>query len=241
VTSEPIRGRRAQKRSMKPFYIALALIAVVGGGLIAMTVLKPEPTAATAASTALQPITTPSELMVKARGVTRGNPNAPVKLMVFSDYMCPWCAVYATTIANQVRTTFLDTGKAVEIYYDFPLGGTHVHSFLAARAARCAEEQNKFWEYHDVLFNKQRDWSFEEAPPVKTFIGYAEDLSLDKKQFAACFQSDKHSDLVEWNRQLGEQAGVNSTPTIFINGRRSQAPLDFEKFKAEIEAAGAGR
>jgi protein-disulfide isomerase len=221
---------------MMPFYIMLAVIALIGAGLMATSVTKAG-TAATAASAQMQPVQGPADLMVKARGVVRGNPDAPVKIMIFSDFMCPWCAVYATTIANQVRTNYLDTGRAVEIYYDFPLGGTHVHSFLAARAARCAEEQNKFWEYHDALFNRQKDWSFEKSPPVKTFIAYAQDLGLDRKAFASCLQSEKHADLVEWNRQLGLEAGVNSTPTIFINGLRSAAPLDFDKLKAEIETA----
>jgi protein-disulfide isomerase len=233
------KARRAQQkaRGMKPFYYALVAIALAGGGLLAMSVFRGGGSAATEAPAELQPITSSAELLQKARGVTRGVNTAPVKIMVFSDYMCPWCAVYATTIENQVRETFIDNGKAVEVYYDFPLGGAHVHSFLAARAARCAEDQGKFWEYHDTLFSKQRDWSYEKTPPTDMFIGYADDLGLDHKAFTSCLESDKHADLVEWNRQMGSEAGVNSTPSVFINGRAAESPLDFDKLSAEINAA----
>ncbi len=236
MVTEPRQSRAKKNSGMKAFYVLLAAVAVIGAGLMAMSMMNKQE-AATAASAQMAPVQNSADLLAKAKGVTRGNSNAPVKIMVFSDYMCPWCAVYATTIANQVRTAFIDTGKAVEIYYDFPLGGSHVHSFLAARAGRCAEGQNKFWEYHDVLFNKQRDWSFSTTTPTKLFIDYAADVGLDKKAFTTCLQSDQFADLVEWNRQLGVEAGVNSTPTVFINGRASAAPLDWDKFKAEIEAA----
>ena len=235
------KGRNQQKSSMKPFYFILGAVAVLGIGFIAFTALGKDNTV-TQPPADMAKVANSQELLQKARGVTRGVNTAPVKIMVFSDYMCPWCGVYATTIENQVRTAYVDTNKAVEIYYDFPLGGAHVHSFLAARAGRCAEDQKKFWEYHDVLFTKQRDWSFSKTAPTKQFIQYAADLGLDKAEFNACLKSDKHADVVEYNRQLGSEAGVNSTPTVFINGRPAANPLEWDKLKAEIDAAvGAGR
>ncbi len=236
-------GKQSTSKSsgMKGIFIVLGVVAAAGGGLIAMSMMK-QGVPATQASAQIAPVLNSSDLMAKARGVTRGNTNAPVKLMVFSDYMCPWCGEYATTVANRIRTDFIDTGKVVEIYYDFPLGGSHVHSFLAGRAARCAEDQNRFWEYHDLLFSRQKEWSGERTPPTKMFIDYAKTVGLEKGKFASCLQSDMHADLVEYNRQLGEQAGVNSTPTVFINGQRSAAGLDYDRLKLEIEAAsGAGR
>jgi protein-disulfide isomerase len=221
---------------MKPFYIAIAVIAVIGIGLIAGGVMK-QNKAANEPPPNLARLTNSQDLVAKAKGVMRGQNTAPVKLMIFSDYMCPWCAVYATTLENQVKAEYLDSGKVVEIYHDFPLGGAHKYSFMVARAARCAEDQGKFWEYHDMAFSKQKDWSYETDLPTKTMKTYASDLGLDRKKFDACLDSDMHADVVEYNRELGEAAGVNSTPTVFINGRKAEHPLEWDKFKLEIEAA----
>jgi protein-disulfide isomerase len=221
---------------MKPFYYILGLVAIVGAGLIGFSVMS-KSKAATEPPKTLAPLANSQELVEKAKGVLRGQNTAPVKIMIFSDYMCPWCAVYAQTIENQVVANYVNTGKAVEIYHDFPLGGAHKYSFLAARAARCAEDQGKFWEYHDVLFANQAKWGIEEDPPVRTLKGYASDLSLDRAKFDTCIDGDMHADVVEYNHQLGQAAGVSSTPTIFINGLQAKNPLEWDKLRAEIDAA----
>jgi protein-disulfide isomerase len=225
---------------MKPFYYGLGVVALAGAAWIGFGVVKKNE-AATAPPATMTQVASSQELVQKAKGVIRGTNTAPVKIMVFSDYQCPWCAIYATTVENQVRTNFVDTGKVVEVYHDFPLGGEHKYSFLVARAARCAEDQGKFWEYHDLVFTKQRDWSFQADVPVRLLKGYAKDIGLDRTKFDGCLDSDTHADLVEYNRQLGDQAGVTSTPTVFINGTRAEHPEDWDKLKADIEAAlGAG-
>ena len=230
---------RAKKGGMKPFYYLLGLVAVVGGVLIGFSVLKggSGSKAATEAPPSISRIENPEELVQKAKGVRRGQTTAPVRLTVFADYMCPGCAAYTTIIGQPLKREFIDTGKVVEIFYDFPLGGSHIYSFLAARAARCAEDQGKFWQYHDNLFEKQRDWSFEPKPPVDVFKKYASDLTLDRKKFDACIDSEMHSDLVDYNHQLGQQAGVGSTPTVFINSKASENPLNWDVLRAEILAA----
>lgn len=243
MAAQSKRNRTAPARTsnLKPFYYVLGVLALGGIAWIVFGVMQ-KSKAATAAPTTMTQVASSEELVQKAKGVIRGNNTAPVKIMVFSDYQCPWCAIYASTISDQVRTNFIDTGKAVEIYHDFPLGGAHQYSFLVARAARCAEDQGKFWEYHDLVFDKQRDWSFQATAPLKLLKGYAGDVGLDRAKFNGCIDSDAHADLVEYNHQLGEQAGVRSTPTVFINGRKAEHPEDWDKLKADIEAAiGAGR
>jgi protein-disulfide isomerase len=243
VTTEIRKGsNRGGKRSLTPFYVVLGLIVFIGGGLLAMSMLRKDAPVTEPSAAASAPIT-PSELVSKAKGVVRGSNTAPVKILVFSDYMCPWCALYATTIENQVKSTFVDSGRVVEVYHDFPLGGAaHRYGFLVARAARCAGDQNRFWEYHDLVFQKQREWAASKVEPVKELVGYAGVVGADKAAFEGCLRSDSHADVVEWNRQLGMSLGVNSTPTVFINSRRAVSPMDWEKFKLEIETAlGAGR
>ncbi len=218
---------------MKPFYYILGAVALIGVVFIAMKVtgagspaMAPEPKMAGETSEAL---------VAQAKGVTRGDPNSSVKVMVFSDYMCPGCAIFATQIEPQIRATYGE--RVTEIYHDFPLVSIHKYSFLAARAGRCAEDQSKFWEMHDVLFAKQRDWSFAATAPVKQFTTYAGDVGLDTKSFGDCLRSDKHADVVSANLEMGERVGVGSTPTVYINGRMSNGAMDWNMIKAEIDQA----
>jgi len=162
----------------------------------------------------------PQALVAKAQGVSQGPDNAPVKMLVFSDYMCPYCGEFAYMIEPAIVKEFVEPGKLQFVYYDFPLGGAHKYSFLAARAARCAGAQNKFWQYHDVLFGKQSEWSAESSAPVDKFFDYGKQIGLEPNAFKACVQSDQFQDIVSANHALGERLGVGSTPTIFVNGRR---------------------
>lgn len=236
-SSNRAQRRNAKSGGMKPFYIAIAVVALLGLGLIASGVMKQQK-AANEAPASLAKLANSADLVAKAKGVTRGNANAPVKVMVFSDFQCPWCALYATTIEAQLKQAYVDGGKVVEIYHDFPIGGPyHKYGFMVARAARCADDQNKFWEFHDAAFQKQNEWGSSSDLPTKLMSKYAGDLGMDKKKFDTCLQSDDHADVVEYNRQLGEQAGVNSTPTVFINGKRAEHPNEWDKFKLEIDAA----
>ena len=226
------KPQQVKKSSMRPFYYALGAIALLGAILIGMTMLKNSKAATEPPQMAAQ---SPADLVAQARGVIRGNPDAPVKLMVFSDYMCPGCAQFATTIEPQMRAEYGD--RISEVYHDYPLVSIHQYSFLAARAGRCAEDQGKFWEYHDMLFAKQRDWSFVRSAPFKEFNEYATAVGLDAKAFDACLKSEKHADLISANLQLGQTVGVPVTPTVYINGKRAMKPMDWSAIKADIDAA----
>jgi len=106
---------------------------------------------------------------------------------------------------------------------------------VAARAARCAGDQGKFWEYHDLLFGQQSRWSTKPSVPIKQFEEYAAQLGLDTQAFGQCLNSDRHADVVSANRLLGEQLGVNGTPTVIINNKRVQRPLDYGELSELIE------
>ncbi len=173
-----------------------------------------------------------------ARGVTKGDPEAPVTIVEFGDYQCPACGAFAMQVKAQMELTLVETGQAKFVFYDFPLVSTHANAFLAARAARCAEDQDMFWEYHDELFRQQARWSGE-VNAAGSFTDYAGDVGLDTGAFSACLNSDRHADVVTANMQLGQRMGVNSTPTILVNNGRQtrRAPsFDLPSIQAAIDA-----
>ena len=215
------KGVQPASSGMKPFYMILGLVLFAGAGFIVYSMMN-------GAKTATQPIDqeilSASELLSKAQGISRGPANAPVKVLVFADYTCPACARHALEFEPIFRDSLLSSGKVQEVFYDFPLGGVgeHKHSFLAARAGRCANEQNKFWEYHHVLFQKQREWAYGPNAPTKQLLDYGEEVGLDGKAFEACVKSEKYADVVTASHQLGTQLDVGSTPTIIVNGQIPQ-------------------
>jgi protein-disulfide isomerase len=226
---------RQSATSLKPFYIILGVVALVGIGGILFAMRGGAGRGVATEPADLSGVTDAQELVARARGVAVGPDNAPVQVLVFSDYMCPWCAEFALGSEKQLKSEFVEPGQVQFIYYDFPLGGAHVHSFLAARAARCAEDQGRFWEFHDVLFERQRAWMGERAAPISTFNGYAQELGLDMDEFRGCLNSDRHQELVTANYVLGAQLGVSGTPTVFVNGRRVGNPTVWSNMREAVQ------
>ena len=110
-----------------------------------------------------------AELADRAPGIHVGDEDAPITILEFADFQCPGCMAFAGTVKPQVDVAFIESGAAKFVFYDFPLISIHPHAFLAARAARCANEQGMFWEYHDELFRNQSAWSFSAGPPAGAF------------------------------------------------------------------------
>ena len=161
----------------------------------------------------------------------RGSPQAPVMIVEFSDFQCPFCRKVQSTLKKLLEKY---QGQVSLAYRDFPLRGMHSQAELAAEASRCAVEQGKFWEYHDLLF----------ANPDKLnragLAGMAQSLGLNEKQFDACLSSGKYTKQIEQDLQDGIRAGVEGTPGIFINGillSGAQPEAAFEKIiRAQLEA-----
>jgi protein-disulfide isomerase len=156
---------------------------------------------------------------------TRGNASAPVTIVEFSDYQCPFCARVTPTLA-QVRQTYGDKVKIV--YKDYPLPN-HPFAQKAAEAARCAGEQKKYWEMHDAMFANQQ------ALAVPALKQTARALGLDGTTFDQCLDSGKWEATVRQAAELGEKMGVNSTPTLYVNGRAIVGAMPFESFKSIID------
>jgi len=138
----------------------------------------------------------------------RGNPKAPVTIVEFSDYQCPYCHQVEPTV-KEILAKYGD--KVSFSYRDFPLTQIHSQAMISAEASRCALEQGKFWEYHDQLFTTSK-------LEKNDLLGYARNLKLDDKQFDSCVTSEKYKAGIEKDEQEGRKAGVNGTPGFFING-----------------------
>jgi protein-disulfide isomerase len=155
----------------------------------------------------------------------RGNAAAPVTIVEFSDYQCPFCSRVNPTLAR-VMQTYGDKVKIV--FKDYPLPN-HPEAPKAAEAAHCAAEQKKYWEMHDAMFANQR------ALQVPVLKQTARAIGLDGTAFDQCLDSGKHAATVRIGAALGEKMGVNSTPTLYINGRPLIGAMPFENFKVVID------
>jgi len=155
----------------------------------------------------------------------RGNANAPVTIIEFSDYQCPFCARVNPTL-DRVRQTYGD--KVRIVFKDYPLPN-HLEAPKAAEAARCAGEQGKYWEMHDAMFANQQ------ALQVPTLKQAARAIGLNGTAFDACLDSGKHTADVQAGYELGNKMGVNSTPSLYINGRALIGAQPFETFKQIID------
>lgn len=236
--------RKAQAKQsgsgLRAFYIALGVIALAGVGWIGYSLTNREGTAAISAKP-LTGLDDPKALLDAAKGVAVGESNAPVQVLVFSDFTCPACRQFNTGVEPQLKSELVATGKVHYTYYDYVLDlearGPHRYGFLAARAARCANDQGKFWELHDVLFAQQQEWSFEGSPPIQRFVDYATSVGLDAVAFRSCLSSEQHADVVTANRMLGDNLGVNGTPTVYVAGRVMPQWNSYEALKTAVEGA----
>ena len=155
-----------------------------------------------------------------------GAANAPVTIIEFSDFQCPFCQRVMPTL-KRVRETYGD--KIRIVWKDFPLTSIHPQAFKAAEAGNCAREQGKFWEYHDVLFSNQQ------ALQPEFLKKYAADTGLDVVKFGACLDTAKYGDHVQEQMGVGTGLGIQSTPSAFINGRLVTGAQPYEAFVAIID------
>ena len=155
-----------------------------------------------------------------------GPVNAPITIVEFSDYQCPYCKLSVPTIKEILRK-YPDKVKVV--YRDYP-GPNHPHAPLAAEAAQCAGDQGRFWDYHDSLFDRQTSgsgWNFSEL---------AIEIGLNEDTFITCLNSRRYREEVAKDLRDGLRLGVTSTPTFFINGRPLVGAKPFVEFQAVIDS-----
>ncbi|MEK6862596.1 MAG: DsbA family protein [Nanoarchaeota archaeon] len=164
----------------------------------------------------------------------KGSKDAAVTIIEFSDFQCPFCKRFFDQTLSQIEKNYVDTGKVKFVYRDFPLDSIHPQARPAALSAECANEQGKFWEYHDLLFQKQDEWV---AVGASSFKQYAKDLGLDSSKFDSCFDSRKYEKEVQSDLDDGVNVGVQGTPAFFINGILVSGAQPYAAFQAAIEQA----
>jgi protein-disulfide isomerase len=230
------RGRRAdvvkkkaKAQSRTPFYAALAVIAVVGVGALAFVASRPKNATTTVNPAAI--------VAGEPQGYLLGKPDAPVQVIEFADFECPACGQFATLAEPDIRKRLIEPGTISYRFYDFPLP-MHKNTWAASNAAACADEQGKFWEMHDQLFNAQDQWNGEATSrPKSKFQEYAKAMGLDVGKWEACFDSRKYQGRIKANEQMAEKRGAGQTPTFVIGNKMVGGAISFDHFKALVDSA----
>jgi len=151
----------------------------------------------------------------------KGDPNAPITMIEFSDFQCPFCARFFTETLPLIQKNYIDTGKVKFVYRDFPIPSIHQNAIPAAIASECADEQGMFWEYHDKIFENQILWQdLDNQNVVRTFEQFAEELNLDTDTFNTCLESAKYLEEVQNDLDDGVSYGVSGTPGFFIGNEK---------------------
>jgi len=172
----------------------------------------------------------------------RGDPNAPITIVEFSDFQCPFCARFHVQTLPSLLEEYIDTGKVNLVYRDFPIQSIHPNALPAAVAAECANEQGNYWEYHDTLFEKQSGWSrLDSNTAISTFSQYATDIGLEQQQFDSCLGSGKYLEEVQGDLSDGRDYDITGTPGFFIGNEeigfvKLNGAQPFDSFKRIIDA-----
>ncbi|MEJ2310763.1 MAG: thioredoxin domain-containing protein [Gemmatimonadales bacterium] len=212
------------------FYLAIPAIVVVG--IAALLLARSGDTGPTEIPASLAE----TEADASA-GVSAGPEDAVVTLVEFADFQCPACAAFYGFSGRLIKQNYVDGGGSVRwVFYDYPLE-QHPHAIPAALAARCAGEQGRFWQMHDLMFARQSQWSPKDDARGD-FEEMAEEIGLDRGAYRECVRDGRYLEQIFASAKYGQRLGVNSTPTLFVNGQR--APQDYEELERMIlEAAAA--
>ena len=163
----------------------------------------------------------------KINGVwTRGNKNAPVTIVEYSDYQCPYCSRHHATL-KKIMESYPNLVKWE--YKHFPLDSMHPYARITAEGAECAGDQGKFWAYSDLLYENQKSIKNEIIPQL------AEQLGLDMDEFTSCISSGKYKEKIANDLTEGQKRGVKGTPGNFVNGIELKGAVPFEQVKAAID------
>ena len=206
--------------------------ATLNGDVVAAQPDQPSPPAQPAV--APTPATIPTDNFAAALG----DPNAPVTIVEYTDYQCPFCQRYSQETMPQMITELIETGRVYYMLKDFPLDQIHPNARAAASAARCAGDQGSYWEMHDAIFNNQSAWADTAAAAVLTDI--ASNLGLDMDSYNTCIDGRKYDNAIQGNLEEGSRLGVRGTPAFFIDGYPISGAQPFEMFAYGVGLAEEG-
>jgi protein-disulfide isomerase len=229
---------KRRKRQQRQRYLIIAAIVGVALLIVAAAVLPPilranRPVGEFALIT---PVPRPN-----ANGTAAGDPNAPVRIEVYMDFQCPACKGFAEAVEPQIINEYVTTGKAYYMFRHYPFIDTQSvtkESQQSANASMCAMEQERFWDYHDMLvanWNGENEGAFTD----QRLLAFAESLGLEMKAFEQCFDENRYEEEIQADRNAGLQAGVTGTPSVFVNGvsvgRPGMIPT-YDEIKVAVEA-----
>ena len=170
-----------------------------------------------------------------------GDPDAPITIIEFSDFQCPFCARFHIQTLPSIMEEYIDQGKVNLVFRDFPIQSIHPNALPAAVAAECANEQSKFKEMHDVLFEKQNEWNRQETSvAVSQFIQYAIELEMEEEIFESCISSGKHIDEIRKDLEDGKRLWNNWNSRILVGNEEIgfielKGAQPFDSFKKVID------
>jgi protein-disulfide isomerase len=203
---------------VKRFYAVFAVLALAGLGVLAYLLLRPGTTSIPAN------VTVQASDTLGFRGYVKGSAEAPVEITEFADYQCPFCQTFATLQMPTIEERLIKTGRVRWRYRDFPLQ-QHGFARLAAHSAACADEQGKYWEQHQRIYEGQSEWAgARDAGPI--FRSYARANGLDLDRYDACMKAGKYAGRIQADYNQGVQLGVSSTPTLLVSGRLYRGRFD---------------
>ena len=171
-----------------------------------------------------------------------GNPDAPITIIEFSDFECPFCARFHIQTLPSLFEEYIDQGKVKLVFRDFPIQSIHPNALPASVAAECANDQGKFKEMHDMIFENQNEWNKQETvDALSTFSQYATEIQLDQETFDSCLSSGKHIEEIRKDVDDGRDYGVTGTPGFFVGNDEIgyvevKGAQPFESFKKVIDA-----
>ena len=227
-----VKPARRVKRDNKKFYTALGAVGVLG--VLAITYAATRSTAATPIQ-----IDPNAAITGTAEGYVMGNATAPVEIVEYGDFECGACAQFAIVTEPDIRTKLVQSGQARFRFMDFPLQ-MHQNAVPAHLAAACANDQGKFWEMHDQLFQNQHRWNGEATRnPKGAFESYAKAIGLDADAWESCYDERRHLSKIQASVAQGNQLRVNATPSFIIGGKLYSGALGYDKIKELVDAAAA--
>lgn len=203
--------------------LSVGLLVVIGA--IALVVAKP--------ATTKSELPIDASLLIHPDSHTLGAADAKVKIVEFGDYQCPACG-YAHPIVKQILKDYSANPNVSFTFRNYPLP-MHQNARVSAQAAEAAAAQGKFWEMHDMLYDKQEEWG-ESNSALQYFTTYATAIGLDVAKFTKDVEGNKYTSVINADVKDGDDVNVNSTPTFFINGKKfGNGVSEYAAFKAEID------
>ncbi len=218
----------AQSMNLRPFYVALGVVAAAGGAWIF--------SARVGSGTVT--VTLPAAVGAEAfAGYVMGSDSAMVEIVEYADFQCPACASFEILTAPDVKSRLVNTGRVRWRFKDFPLPA-HDKSPLAHLAAACAGEQGRFWAMHDQLFYNQGTWA-RGRKAARLFEGYARAIGLDMKQYDQCMDEQRYVERIAATKNEAAAAGINSTPSFVVGDQLIAGAVSFKRLMELVERAEA--